>query len=35
MNWAHFARTPGLDSAHEDINVPALPDLAQMSVQVS
>ena len=26
-NWAHFARTPGLDRAHEDINVPALPDL--------
>jgi hypothetical protein len=24
QNWAHFARTPGLDSAHEDINVPAL-----------
>ena len=24
LNWAHFARTPGLDSAHEDINLPAL-----------
>jgi hypothetical protein len=20
QNWAHFARTPGLDRAHEDIN---------------
>ena len=27
LNWAHFARTPGLDSAHEDINLPALLDL--------
>jgi SAM-dependent methyltransferase len=27
QNWAHFARTPGLDSAHEDINLPALLDL--------
>jgi hypothetical protein len=27
QNWAHFARTPGLDRAHEDINVPALLDL--------
>jgi len=26
-NWAHFARTPGLDSAHEDINLPALLEL--------
>ena len=24
QNWAHFARTPGLDRAHEDINLPAL-----------
>ena len=21
QNWAHFARTPGLDRAHEDINL--------------
>jgi SAM-dependent methyltransferase len=27
QNWAHFARTPGLDSAHEEINKPALLDL--------
>jgi SAM-dependent methyltransferase len=27
QNWAHFARTPGLDSAHEDINLPALLEL--------
>jgi SAM-dependent methyltransferase len=27
QNWAHFARTPGLDRAHEDINLPALLDL--------
>lgn len=26
-NWAYFARTPGHDRAHEEINVPALLDL--------
>jgi SAM-dependent methyltransferase len=26
-NWAKFARTPGHDHAHEDVNVPALLDL--------
>jgi SAM-dependent methyltransferase len=26
-NWARFARTPGHDHAHEDINLPALLDL--------
>jgi SAM-dependent methyltransferase len=26
-NWARFARTPGLDHSHEDINIPALLDL--------
>ena len=26
-NWARFARTPGLDSAHADINLPALLEL--------
>lgn len=26
-NWARFARTPGLDHSHEDINGPALLDL--------
>jgi SAM-dependent methyltransferase len=27
QNWAHFARTPGLDSAHENINLPALLEM--------
>lgn len=26
-NWARFARTPGLDHSHEDINLPVLLDL--------
>lgn len=26
-NWASFARTPGYDRSHEDINLPALLDL--------
>lgn len=26
-NWAHFARTPGFDSSHEDFNWPALREL--------
>lgn len=26
-NWARFARTPGLDRAHQNINLPALRDL--------
>ena len=25
--WAEFARTPGHDSSHDDINLPALRDL--------
>ena len=25
--WADFARTPGHDSSHDDINLPALRDL--------
>src|ERR1035438_860050 len=25
--WAQFTRTPGLDSAHDEINLPALMDL--------
>jgi SAM-dependent methyltransferase len=27
QNWARLARTPGLDHAHEDINLPAFLDL--------
>ena len=26
-NWAEFARAPGYDRSHEDINLPALLDL--------
>lgn len=26
-NWAAFARTPGYDRAHDDVNLPALRDL--------
>src|SRR5580692_104299 len=26
-NWARFARTPGHDRSHDDINLPALLDL--------
>jgi ubiquinone/menaquinone biosynthesis C-methylase UbiE len=26
-NWLYFARTPGADRAHENINMPALLDL--------
>src|SRR5215831_1587839 len=26
-NWARFARTPGYDHSHEDINLPALLEL--------
>ena len=30
--WAEFARTPGHDSSHDDINLPALRDLLPQAV---
>jgi SAM-dependent methyltransferase len=27
QNWARFARTPGLDHSHQEVNLPALRDL--------
>lgn len=30
LNWAQFARTPGHDHSHEEINLPALLELLSL-----